>query len=133
MTQGEVAEKIGVSQSTVSKFENGYMEPSLATLVAIADLFVVTVDYLLVGYDRMRRGSVLVKCGGSGVAYECPSVEPPEDVICGYCGQCRCEIYDGETVYRVGGEYIHEDCLEDFAERYFADCRTVLQRPLQRR
>ena len=33
-------------------------------------------------------------------------------------------ISAGDTVYIIDGQYIHEDCLEDFARGYFADCLT---------
>ncbi len=54
------------------------------------------------------------------------SIEPPEDIIFGYCAFCGGEIYDGETIYRIDGDYIHEDCLADFAKKYFADCKEEL-------
>ena len=51
-------------------------------------------------------------------------LEPPEDKIYGLCYFCGGEIYEGDTVYVIDGQYIHEDCLEDFARGYFADCLT---------
>lgn len=50
-------------------------------------------------------------------------LEPPEDKPVGYCAHCGQEIYEGETVYDIDGELIHEDCLADFAAEYFADCK----------
>lgn len=47
-------------------------------------------------------------------------LEPPEDKIFGYCDHCCGEIYEGDTVYDIDGQRIHEDCLEDFARSYFA-------------
>ena len=47
-------------------------------------------------------------------------LEPPEDKIFGYCDHCGGEIYEGDTVYDIDGQRIHEDCLEDFARGYFA-------------
>ena len=53
-------------------------------------------------------------------------LEPPEDKVFCYCDCdfCGGEIYAGDTVYIIDGQYIHEDCLEDFARGYFADCLT---------
>lgn len=51
-----------------------------------------------------------------------PPLEPPEDVIFGYCNHCGGEIYEGETYYDIDGQNIHADCLRDFASDYFADC-----------
>lgn len=36
-TQEELADKVGISQKTVSKFENGLEEPKITTLAVIAD------------------------------------------------------------------------------------------------
>lgn len=38
---------IGVSESTVSLYENGKRQPDFVTLIKIADFFDVTIDYLL--------------------------------------------------------------------------------------
>lgn len=54
-------------------------------------------------------------------------LDPPEDVVVGYCVHCGGEIYDGETVYNIDGDLIHEDCLHDFAKDYFADCKEEVE------
>ena len=46
-TQREMAERLGVSQPSYIRYENGTAEPSQASLVKIADIFDVSVDYLL--------------------------------------------------------------------------------------
>ena len=48
LSQGDLAEKIGVSQQTVSKYERGLLEPNLETLRILADYFDVTVDLSLI-------------------------------------------------------------------------------------
>ena len=47
MNQKEFAEKIGVTQSTLSSYENGNAAPSLDVLIAIATNFHVSTDWLL--------------------------------------------------------------------------------------
>ena len=47
MTQMELAEKINYSDKTVSKWERGESSPDIAVLVEIADLFGVTLYYLV--------------------------------------------------------------------------------------
>lgn len=42
-------------------------------------------------------------------------LEPPEEKPIAYCDYCGGEIYEGETVYNIDGQLIHEDCLHDFA------------------
>lgn len=51
MTQQEVASKLGISQSYYSKFEYNSREPNLETVLAIADIFDCSIDYLL-GRDK---------------------------------------------------------------------------------
>ena len=47
MTQTEVANKINVSQSTYSRYENGQLDIPSGVLIALAKMYKVTVDYLL--------------------------------------------------------------------------------------
>ena len=46
-TQQEMARKLFISQPSYVRYENGSSEPSQENLVRIADLFDVSVDYLL--------------------------------------------------------------------------------------
>ena len=52
MTQAQVAERIGVTASMVSSYETDIRLPSFEVMVRIADLFGVTVDYLLCREDK---------------------------------------------------------------------------------
>ena len=45
--QKQVAEGSGISLRTYQRYENGEREPSASTLVALADFFNVSTDYLL--------------------------------------------------------------------------------------
>lgn len=47
ISQGLVAESIGVSQQCVSQWENGQIEPTLTFLWRLADFFDVSVDELI--------------------------------------------------------------------------------------
>lgn len=47
LTQSEFAEKIGVDSKMISYYENGKSLPSVDALVKIAELFDVSIDYLL--------------------------------------------------------------------------------------
>lgn len=46
-TQNELASKIGVSGQTILNWENGIYEPKIHQLIQLADLFNVSVDYLI--------------------------------------------------------------------------------------
>ncbi len=47
-SQGELAEQIGADARQISRYENGHITPSVEVLVKLAEVFDVSVDYLLV-------------------------------------------------------------------------------------
>lgn len=47
LTQSEVASALGVSSVVYSRYETGKRQPSIDVLIQMADVFGVTVDYLL--------------------------------------------------------------------------------------
>ena len=46
-TQRQVAEYLGISQPSYIRYENGSSEPTLENLIKLAELYKVSVDYLL--------------------------------------------------------------------------------------
>lgn len=46
-SQAEFADKIGVSQQTISRWTQGRFQPDIGQLIACASVFKVSVDYLL--------------------------------------------------------------------------------------
>ncbi len=64
MSQAELAEKLKISTSAVGMYEQGRREPSLDTLIAIGELFDVSIDFLVTGKasdsrDRERLDMML--------------------------------------------------------------------------
>lgn len=47
LTQTELGQLIGVNQSAVGKYERGELEPNLYIIKKLADIFDVTIDYLI--------------------------------------------------------------------------------------
>ena len=47
MTQRQMAELLGIAQPSYIRYENGSAEPTLEALVKIAEIFDISVDYLL--------------------------------------------------------------------------------------
>lgn len=47
LTQNEIATKLSVSGQTILNWENGIYEPKIYQLIQLADLFNVSVDYLI--------------------------------------------------------------------------------------
>ena len=50
ITQENLAKKLNISLKTISHWETGYTEPSITQLIAIADIYSVSLDEL-VGRD----------------------------------------------------------------------------------
>ena len=53
LTQAQVAKRVGVTASMVSSYETDIRLPSYDVMISLADLFGVTVDYLL-GREEKR-------------------------------------------------------------------------------
>ena len=51
----DLCAELGISIMTYYRYERGDREPSLSTLVALADLFGVSLDYLVGRSDDPRR------------------------------------------------------------------------------
>ena len=47
LTQDKLAKLVGMSKMTISHWESGYCEPSIAQLIMLSNLFEVSVDYLV--------------------------------------------------------------------------------------
>jgi transcriptional regulator with XRE-family HTH domain len=45
--QEEVADIINISRATISKYENGQLEPNIETLGMLADFYEVSADWLI--------------------------------------------------------------------------------------
>lgn len=58
--QKDVAEKLGITKQALSNYENGTREPNLLTVIEIADLFDVSVEYLLGLTTERKRSNKLV-------------------------------------------------------------------------
>jgi len=55
LTQNEIASKLGVSGQTILNWENGIYEPKINQLIQLADLFDVSVDYLVERKGNEKR------------------------------------------------------------------------------
>jgi len=54
-TQAELADKLGVTYQAVSRWEKGINAPNIVTLVAISDIYQISVDQLLLKADAPER------------------------------------------------------------------------------
>ncbi len=80
MTQAELADKLCYSDKAISKWERGESIPDVFTLKQVADLFSVTVDYLLTDHEgekitlsdaakSKKRNHILISCMSSGLVW----------------------------------------------------------------
>lgn len=60
LSQQELANKIGISKSSINMYERGEREPGIETLKRMADFFNVDIDYLL-GKSQVKRKTVKIK------------------------------------------------------------------------
>lgn len=57
MSQEKMAEIIGVSRQAITKWENGTGTPDIANLIAIAELFQISLDELLLNEKSEKKQS----------------------------------------------------------------------------
>jgi len=60
-TQAELAQRIHVSATAISSYERGRRSPDLSVLLALAQEFELTTDYLLTGVPCSERDLITVK------------------------------------------------------------------------
>ncbi len=54
LTQKEVADKIGVEQTVISRWARGAAEPTLASVKKLAEVFGVGLNYFLENYENKK-------------------------------------------------------------------------------
>ena len=58
ISQQYLAAQIGISQQSVNKYENHDIEPDIDTLIAMANYFQVSIDYLVGRYDEKDKSAI---------------------------------------------------------------------------
>lgn len=53
LTQKQLAAKIGIDHTTISKWESDTYEPDTKSLNMLAEIFSVSTDYLIDGHDKI--------------------------------------------------------------------------------
>ena len=61
ITQQCLAAAIGVTQQSINKYENHSIEPDVDTLIAMAEFFQTTVDYLVGHTHEQEEGITLMQ------------------------------------------------------------------------
>ena len=55
LNQQKIAMDLNISRESISYYENGKREPSLALLVQMSEYFNVSIDYLITGKEFKQR------------------------------------------------------------------------------
>ena len=63
LTQGELAEKIGIEQESMSRIETGVVTPSLSRLISLADVLNCPIETLLRPASNRKQDQSLVMEG----------------------------------------------------------------------
>lgn len=69
LSQQKLAEAIGLSQQTITKYENGKTQPDFQTLMTLAEFFHTSVDYLI-GYTNNPKSNRTIS--DIGIATDAP-------------------------------------------------------------
>lgn len=78
LSQAKLAQKLHIAQSTVGMWESGKNKPEYNTLLKIAEIFNVSIDYLTGGGDTPQKG---VKIPVLGVIPAGIPIEAIEDIV----------------------------------------------------
>lgn len=63
LTQSELSERLKIGQATIACYENGQREPHITNLIAYADFFECSIDYLVGRTDDF--GNIIVEAGNT--------------------------------------------------------------------
>ncbi len=95
LSQEKMAEKIGVSRQAITKWENGTGIPDITNLMAIADLFQISVDELLSIDKNMKKQSEYIY--ESKTEYDI-DIKKNYDIKLGGANLVVLKAYDGEKI-----------------------------------
>ena len=123
-TQEQLAEAMGVSTASVSKWETGVAMPELGMLAALADFFEVSVDALIghtVGKAQLEEAIASIKelsLSGEDIK----AIEQAEKLLRRYPNEyhvveCTSDAYYTAFIHNREKEYIHR-CMELIHRKY---------------
>lgn len=67
LSQEDLAERLGISRQSVSRWENGTASPDFEKTAQIAEIFSVSTDYLICGKDAPSAPSAPARLGGQKI------------------------------------------------------------------
>ena len=114
LSQEKMAEKIGVSRQAITKWENGTGTPDIANLIAIADLFQISVDELLSNEKTEKRQADYIY--ESRTEYDIDG-KKNFDIKLGGAHTVDLKAYDGEKVTVSLFSNIYKNIQADYKVR----------------
>ena len=94
LTQKELAEKLFVTAQAVSRWENGNVEPSVAILTKMAEIFNVSLDEIINDAPKAKA----VEAAPTEVRKKLVLAQPKP--VLAVCTQCNKPIYNGNEIVR---------------------------------
>ncbi len=124
LTQEQLAEVMGVSTASVSKWETGVAVPELGMLAALADFFEVSIDALIghtVGKVQLKEKTAAIK-ELSLAGEDEKAIEQAEELLRRYPNEydvasCASDAYYTAYIHNRNKEYIHR-CMELIHRKY---------------
>ena len=124
LTQEQLAEVMGVSTASVSKWETGVAVPELTMLAALADYFEMSIDALIghtVGKAQLKEKLAAVK-ELSLAGEDEKAIEQAEELLRRYpneytVAECTGDAYYTAFIHNRNQEYIHR-CMELIHRKY---------------
>ncbi len=98
LSQEQLARRIGVSRQAITKWESGAGRPELESLVALADVFAVSIDALL-GIDDAHAGPARGEYRYESATNYDVDGGKHFDIDCGSIYACVIRGYDGEQLH----------------------------------
>lgn len=118
LTQAQLAEKVGVSKTSIASWENDYYSPEGENLYNLADTLNVSVDYLL-GRTDDSRGLI----NKAGLEEATDSQVPPDINVFtktrgGHPRFVRIPVYGREFEACCGGGFVNPEYMDAQVEEY---------------
>ena len=118
LSQEQLADRLGVTRQSVSKWESGAAAPELTKLVALSDLFSVSVDYLV--KDRLEEPERPAEAPAPSTARLEEQVEEISSYFRGYAYDSKAKLFGLPLVSIRFRLYGHPMRARDVARGVFA-------------
>lgn len=120
LTQKQLAEKLFVTAQAVSRWESDEVEPSLDTVIKMADIFKISVDEMI-GNEAPVPKKIIEK----EYVYKAP-----EKPVLAVCVECNRAIYNPSEIIRKKGTQSHVYCLDCEIKRLTQEKERKIRRSL---